>query len=58
MEVVGTEILHSFTAWGAVNRDDRFPASGINERLGSRVNQARREQAILAQLRVRNNDSR
>ncbi len=46
----------SFTAWGAVNRDDRFPASGINERLGSRVNQARREQAILAQLRVRNND--
>ena len=56
MEVIGTEILHSFSAWGTTNRDDRFPASGVNERLGSRVNQARRERAILAQLRVRNSD--
>jgi hypothetical protein len=56
LEVVGTEILHSFTARGATNRDDREPASGVNERLGSRLSQARRERAILAQLRVRNND--
>ena len=56
MEVVATEILHSFTAQGAVNRDDRFPASGINERLGSRVGHARRERVIVTQLSVRNND--
>ena len=56
LEVVGTEILHRFTAWGATNRDDRFPASGVNERLGSRVGQVRRERAILAHLRVRNSD--
>jgi hypothetical protein len=56
LEVVGTEIVHSFTARGATNQDDRFPASGGNERVGSRLSQARREPAILAELRVRNND--
>ena len=55
MEVVGTEISHRFTA-RATNQYDRDPAAGQTGRLGSRVNQVRRERAILAELRVRNND--